>query len=255
MKKIITALTVACVAFSMSAQRASDASFGEENKSYNRIQVSYLNDHYGANKYLDEDASFSANGIGVSYVHGFTLSSSLPMYLEAGLQFNTAIKSSTLESESFDVEFEGKDYYVNAKAKEKFTNINLAVPVNFVYRFNVADNFYVSPYVGINFRVNVLGKVKDSIDIDTNLPSDFKDELKDAAEEEEVSASLYSKDDMGGSDFTWNRFQMGWQIGVGAEYNNIYLGLQYGTDFIPAFKYEDAKINNGRLAVSVGYKF
>lgn len=227
---------------------------GASAESYNRIQASYLNDRYSGNKYFDDDASFSANGIGVSYVHGFGLSESLPMFIETGLQFNTAINSNTLDGEKFDVEFNGDTYYVDLKAKEKFTNINLAVPVNFVWRFNVADKFTVSPYLGINFRVNVLGKVKDTVDVDTNLPSEFKDELLDEAKDYEESMSVYSKDDMG-KDGTWNRFQMGWQIGVGAEYSNIYLGLQYGTDFIPAFKYEDAKINNGRLAVTVGYHF
>lgn len=250
MKKIFTALTVACVAFSMSAQRASDFSYGEGNKSYNRIQASYLNDSYNGNKYFDDDANFSANGIGVSYVHGFSLSQSLPMFLETGLQFNTAIHSNTLDSETV----ESGEYWAKMTSKEKFTNINLAVPVNFVWRLNVADNLTISPYLGINFRVNVLGKVKNSIDIDSNLPSEYKDQLLDAVKDYEGSMSVYSKDDMG-EDGTWNRFQMGWQIGVGAEYSNIYLGLQYGTDFIPAFKYEDAKINNGRLAVTVGYHF
>lgn len=247
MKKTIAALAVALMAVSMPA-----ASFGE---SYNRVQASYLNDHYGYNKHFGEDAaSFSANGIGVSYVHGFGLSESLPMFIETGLQFNTAIKSTTLESDRFDVEHLGETYYVDAKSKEKFTNINLAVPVNFVWRFNVADNLTIAPYAGINFRVNVLGKVKYSVDLDTNLPDDFEDEMLEGVEDADASSNLYSKKDMG-DDGTWNRFQMGWQIGVGAEYSNIYLGVQYGTDFIPAFKYEKAKVNTGRLAVTVGYSF
>lgn len=225
---------------------------GASAESYNRIQASYLNDHYGASKEYGKDASFSANGIGVSYVHGFSLSQSLPMFLEAGLQFNTAINSTTLAEEKYQVEILGDTYNIHEEGKQKFTNINLAVPVNFGWRFNVMDNLTVSPYVGINFRVNVLGKVKYSVDIDTNLPSDLDKEFDEARGSE--SMSVYSKDDMG-EDGTWNRFQMGWQIGVGAEYSNIYLGLQYGTDFIPAFKYEKAKLNTGRFALTVGYSF
>ncbi len=60
-----------------------------------------------------------------------------------------------------------------------------------------------------------------------------------------------------------NRFQMGWQIGVGFEYQKYYLGVQYGTDFIPAyshkFEYDGAtskpKVNSQALKISLGYTF
>lgn len=224
---------------------------GANAESYSRVQASYINDSYNGNKYTNNH-DFSTNGIGVSYVYGFGLSKSLPMFVEAGLQFNTSINSETIAEEKYSVDILDKTYNIHEKGKQKFTNINLAIPVNFVWRFNVADMLTVAPYAGINFRVNALGKVKYSVDIDTDLPKDLDKELDDARGSE--SMNVYSKKDMG-NDGTWNRFQMGWQIGVGAEYKNIYLGVQYGTDFIPAFKYEKAKINNGRLAVSVGYSF
>ncbi len=43
---------------------------------------------------------------------------------------------------------------------------------------------------------------------------------------------------MDGSEYTWNRFQMGWQIGVGFQYKPFYLGVQYGTDFIHAYSHK-----------------
>jgi hypothetical protein len=48
---------------------------------------------------------------------------------------------------------------------------------------------------------------------------------------------------------------MGWHIGVGFQYKPVYVGLSYGTDFIPLFKYEDAKVNTADFALSVGYCF
>ena len=67
--------------------------------------------------------------------------------------------------------------------------------------------------------------------------------------------SVFSKDDMGSKDATWNRFQMGWHIGAGLQYNAFYLGVEYGTDFIPAFKYEKAKVNSSHQKISHGYCF
>ncbi len=47
-----------------------------------------------------------------------------------------------------------------------------------------------------------------------------------------------SKENMGDKDLTWNRFQMGWHVGVGFQYKPFYLGVHYGTDFIPAYKHK-----------------
>lgn len=142
------------------------------------------------------------------------------------------------------------------QSKQKMTNINLRVPVNFVYRFNVSDDFKIAPYVGINFKLNLVSKCKDVVD--SNLS---KDELKKFGYEEPDWVNLYSdsKENMGDSDRTWNRFQMGWQIGVGFEYQKYYLGVQYGTDFIPAYshKFESSKpkVNSQALKISLGYTF
>lgn len=144
--------------------------------------------------------------------------------------------------------------------KRNYTNINLLVPVNFVYRFNITEDFSIAPYIGINFKLNMVTKYKDKID--TNIPSEY---LEDYNLEGEW-INYYSKDEekgMGDKDATWNRFQMGWQIGVGFQYKPFYLGIQYGTDFIPAyshkFEYEGMsftpRVNVGSLRVSLAYCF
>lgn len=60
---------------------------------------------------------------------------------------------------------------------------------------------------------------------------------------------------MSDKDATWNRFQMGWHVGVGLQYKPFYLGVTYGTDFIKAYKHKDAGVNSGNLAVTIGYCF
>ena len=60
---------------------------------------------------------------------------------------------------------------------------------------------------------------------------------------------------MGDKDYTWNRFQLGWHVGVGFNYKALYLGVNYGTDFINAYKHKKSHVSSGNLAVTVGYCF
>ena len=60
---------------------------------YNRVGISYDNNHYGFNKEFygndkEDNPSFSTNGFGLNYIHGFGLSKSLPMFLEVGGSVN-----------------------------------------------------------------------------------------------------------------------------------------------------------------------
>ena len=57
---------------------------------------------------------------------------------------------------------------------------------------------------------------------------------------------------MGDDDATWNRFQLGWQIGVNARINSSFLlGVSYGTDFSEIAE----KIKIQTTSVTLGYCF
>ncbi|WP_289823237.1 outer membrane beta-barrel protein [Muribaculum intestinale] len=221
---------------------------------YNRISVSYNNTHFGFNKEAGgSDSDFGLNGFGLNYIHGFSVSSTLPMFVETGLNLNFGFGSDTGDK------YDSGDYWLQAKNKKQF--INLQVPVNFAYKFAIADGVSVSPYLGLNFKFNLVGRMKAEIDYGYD-PNEY--DLDDFLYEigvDKVSdlegdwLSVFSKDDMGSKDATWNRFQMGWHIGAGLQYNAFYLGVEYGTDFIPAFKYEKAKVNSSDLKISLGYCF
>lgn len=141
------------------------------------------------------------------------------------------------------------------------------MPVNFAWKFNINDKFSVTPYLGLNFRVNMSSRMKYVSEYETNMPSDMlpKDFKKKDESDWYNCLSSSEKHGMGSKEETWNVFQMGWQIGVGARYSNYYLGLQYGTDFIPSYKHtykdedektsETYKINNGTFKVKLGYYF
>ncbi|MCM1336792.1 MAG: porin family protein [Candidatus Amulumruptor caecigallinarius] len=251
MKKAILALACVATAMSMSAQRASDSDLSySEIKSYNRIGISYNNTHYGFNDAYGkdhDDNNFGLNGIGIDYIHGFALSESLPIYLETGLNFN--FNFGTKSGDKEDIGY--KDYWMQSKTKRQ--DINMQIPVNFGYKFAVSEDASIMPYVGLNFKVHFSTRYKD--DSDTNMPKD----MYDPEDADWISVFDDGDDAMGDKDYTWNRFQMGWHVGVGFQYKPIYLGVQYGTDFIGAYKHkfddETAKISTGNLKISLGYVF
>ena len=103
----------------------------------------------------------------------------------------------------------------------KLNMFSVNVPVNFGYKFSLGNNNGIFPYVGLTLRGNIVGKMKyddESVDV-------FKGENK------------------------WKRFQIGWQIGVGANFNTFYVGASYGTDFSDIF--EDAKV--AMPSISIGF--
>ena len=212
---------------------------------YNRIALSYNNTHFGFNEYLGSDNNFNINGFGVNYIHGFNVSKRLPMFIETGVNFNFELESKKSNKQIYND-------WIRTKSTTQF--INMQVPVNFTYRFTITDGVYVAPYAGLNFKLNIIGRYKDEMKTSFS-DSELKDLFVDPEDFEGKWISVFSKRDMGSNDYTWNRFQVGWHIGAGLTYKSFYLGLQYGTDFIPIYKYKDDKINTGNLKVSLGYTF
>lgn len=222
---------------------------------YNRVAISYDNTRYSAGGDMkelsmgvkDDQKSAATNGFGLNYIHGFSLSNSLPMFLEVGGNINF----------NFYGDSEKEDEY---EYKYQFQNINLQIPVNFTWRFNVVEDFTIAPYAGINFKFNFMQRQRGW--------SEYPDQdQKDLDEDKKWTNLMSDKEDggMGSKDYTWNMFQMGWQVGVNFQYSNWVLGVQYGTDFIPAYSHTikgeegekdyKARINTGNLKLSVGYCF
>ena len=106
--------------------------------------------------------------------------------------------------------------------------------INLSYKFSFSESdFSVSPFVGVTLKGNVLGKQKWSDD------------------DEEVDYDFFDKEDMGGKDYTWKRFQVGWQIGANVDYKSLSVGMHYGSDFSKLAK----KTNSSNWAITLGYSF
>ncbi len=227
MKLFKTLGLVAAMALAVPAQaqftNGGGASSSADVSPYDRLSLSYNNTSVSANKQAG-DFDFSLNGVGLEYTHGFSLSASQPMFIELGVKARYSLGS-----------YDEDDYY---EITNKYQFLTAIVPVNFTYAFPVGENVSIAPFAGLNFKAHILGKYKSE-------DEDGDGKTKD----------VFNKDDMGGKDYTYNRFQMGWQIGVGARYDKYYLGLSYGTDFMKIYKHKKSSVSTGDFVLSLGYYF
>lgn len=210
-------IAVSAPAFAQFANSGSSSSADTED--YNRVGISYEN--WNLSPKGGDGMGF--NGFGVNYIHGFSVSSELPIFVETGLKFSALFRSDS-EEMGYDEDLD-----------MKYTFMNLAVPVNVAYKFAIGDNMSIQPYLGLNLKFNLVGKIKAEYDGDSE------------------SISVFDKDDMEDAEMgdAWKRFQLGWHIGAGLNYKQFYVGLSYGTDFIKIAK----KVNTGTFSIGVGYNF
>ena len=187
---------------------------------YNPVKMSYKD---------DDDDALSFKGFSVGYDHAFSVSKSLPLFVEAGL----GLQYFTYKDEEDD------EYY---SFEDKISMLSLKVPVSLAYRWDIpGSKVSLMPFAGLTLRFNVTGKETMTYEEDGD------------SEEEEVD--LFDKDDVekyfGDEDYAWKRFQMGWQIGVKASISNFVLGVSYGGDFSEIA--EDAKSKT--TSITLGYRF
>lgn len=222
---MIMAWATASAQFANGGKGSNSGSSADIVKSYDRIAVSY--NSYKISLDDDDADDYGLTGIGAEWIHGFSLSSSTPIYLETGLKYIYAFKSED------DMSFKGE----TNGCKLKMSTMNIAVPINVAYRFTLPNNSDVSitPFTGITLKGNLTMKEKCEYD-----GYNTKDVEKDWFDKKDV-----------GNKYTAKRFQVGWQIGAGLSYKALYLGLSYGLDFTELAK----KTKTSNFAVSLGYNF
>ena len=198
--------------------------------SYNIGALSY--DFDGA-----KDTDF--NGFSISYVKAFSISKSLPLFVEAGLGITYASGEEKWgDFGSFDDDYDDwYDYdwygydYDDFEVKMEYTYLGVTVPVNLAYKYTLNEEIQIIPFTGVYLRAGVISKAKvESEDYD----------LFDDNEAKQIGLSD-----------SWNRFQFGWQIGAKVAYKQFTAGISYGTDLNEIAK--KTKMNN--LSISVGYNF
>ena len=189
---------------------------------WSRIYVSYLPSKVKFDYDDADDMKFK--GFQVGWLKGFGLTQRLPLYMEAG---------AALQYRSYKDEESDSDY--GYEFSDKYTMLSLNIPINLLYRFNITDNVSISPYFGLDFRINLMGK--------------NKYEVTYIGETESEDWNLFDDEDMDNE--AWNRFQAGWHIGVGVDYRAIHVGVEYGTDFSEIAE----KTKFATTAITVGLNF
>ena len=162
----------------------------------------------------DGGGSIDYTGFQAGYVKSFAISANAPLFIETGA--NLSYMSGDLEMyDGYDV----IDVDMNM--------FSINVPVNFGYQLAFSETASIFPYVGATLRGNLFGNFK----ADGESLSIFDSDLEDG--------------------WKAKRFQIGWQVGVAATFNNFVVGVSYGTDFNDIF--EDCKI--ATTAISIGFNF
>lgn len=226
-------LTVSAPAFAQFAntgnnsgnkRSSSSASAAVTEKTYSRIELSYNPISWDIDG--DDDDTDDLTGISFGYVKGFSISKSMPLYVETGLRLTYAWWSD---------DEDGTEY--------KDTYMGLTIPVNLTYRFAIPNSkVLISPFVGLTLKGNIIGKseadYEDGEDSEINW---FDDKWEKGDEYDEDKDYGYGA----------KRFQIGWNIGANVSFNQFNVGLSYGSDFSELW--EDTKTSN--WAISVGYNF
>lgn len=157
------------------------------------------------------------NGFTVGYNKAISVAGETPLFIDAGGAITAAFYSESEGDEELSITF-----------------ISAKVPVSLMYKWQVSDAVSILPYGGLYARFNVVGNMK----------------YDDGYDDETIS--VFDKKDMGSSDATWKRLQMGYQIGVNVMFNNKWhLGLAYASDFSEVCK----KCKFNTPAITFGFDF
>lgn len=106
---------------------------------YDRVYVSYAPTKMSASYGGVSVSSENIHGVEAGYLHGIGLSSSMPLYVETGLNMQYDSKSKDGATVSF---------------------LNMKLPVNLTYKAPVGSNMAIAPYAGLNAKYNIIGEVE-----------------------------------------------------------------------------------------------
>lgn len=225
------------------AQLVRSRTFAEKEKTgFNRISVGY------DAMFLDHDFG-TLNGVNLQYIHGFRIAK-VPLFIEVGIDVSYNAKDYTDEYLHSNYDWSTDqyyDYYLETY-KEKLNSLSVRIPVNVSYKFNIGDKFSVQPYTGFNFKINPL--------FDRYYAYKY-------IEWDEDGYSYYQEDAEN------KMFQWGWQVGLGFNISKLYVGFQYGLDFLPRasmerktyiknydyYTWSSNDLKSSRLLLSVGVDF
>lgn len=214
----------------------------KDTSNYSHFGVSYVNRTYSVD--VKGAENYSTNGVGINYITGISLSKETPIFFQTGARVDLGFGTIDKEDSAYGVDM-------------KVTTLSAAIPANIAYKFTLNDGrMTITPYAGLNFKFNILGKGKLDYDDNSDEDDDYYDyygsDYDDEGEDSDDSMNFFDKKDMGGNkDAVWKRFQIGWQIGATMSFSSFYVNVEYGTDFSELAK----KLKTSTFAIGAGFNF
>ena len=263
MKKFYFFLVIAMMAVATSAS-AQFVQSGANNQSKNNNQSgnffsqmstdNYSRIYVGYNptkiKWEDNQSGFEQelpfkHGLTLGYTYGVNIVKNLPLYIEAGANFQYTFGKS--------IENGDEESGTTWKHTHKVNMYSLNIPVNLAFRFGFNNQkIEVTPYLGLNFRINLGGKLACAEEGNYYIGDDEYESISDS-----VSFSLFTTSEEGWfeGDGSFKHFQVGFNVGVNIAFSGFNIGVGYTTDFN---KICDAYGTDGKIGVttlSVGFAF
>ena len=131
------------------ALSSSSSTRNTDTNGWQRVTVSYnptkiISDYEGAD-------DLSINGFSIGYTKGFSIAKEFPLFVEASVNATYSFGKEDYDDLGFDEDI-----------LERKTNLfSLNIPVNIAYKFSLPNGkVSIVPYIGINFRGNIIGKQK-----------------------------------------------------------------------------------------------
>ena len=200
MKKIFLVAALAVFTSSAFAQLLTGKSASlakEESRNWSYLYLQYNAGTFNgdvSSKYLTLDGTY--NGFSFGYNMDFRLTDAIPLFLETGIAGQISLSEI--------------DFPLGGKAD--FTMLSAKIPLGVSYVFDIPNTpISIIPNAGFDFRINALAQ------LDFDGAGDI---------------DLFDKEDMLGSDNTWDRFQVGAHIGANVRFwKKLLLGVNYQFDF------------------------
>lgn len=259
---LVAAMMISTTSFAQFSQsKSSSNSSNEISKGWNSLYVQYnsigtsyslssFNDRYEDygdeyQKAIDNSGlSEKLNAFSIGYNRAINLTPSTPLYLEVGAALQYAFYSD---------EATEKDHYEEVTLKYTANMLTAKVPVSLLYHIDIPNSdFAIEPFVGIDFKYNILGSVKQKLTEIEDRPSMGSGYYDDDVYEETTKINnIFDKKKCDGHPA--NRFQAGWHVGANFVYKKAFIGISYGQDFSKFHDDIDLKFNT--LSATLGCRF
>lgn len=195
--------------------------------------------------YPKDDSSTSLNGFGVNYNFDYRITESLPIYIGTGLNFQFLFRNAKMIEVTTNYgDAELQDFAI----RDKVNMYYMDVPVNISYRARISPSAYLTPMLGLDFKVQLYGHAK--IDVSGAYSSEIGEFLNEyVGVQPGKSFNLYDNGDMMGN--AWHRFQFGWHAGLKLNYKDYFISMTYGTDFVKLQR----NLGQGTFQIALGMNF